>query len=143
MIELFLACALLLDCNLLKYDRYEEYLNREFLKQPENDLLLDLQCCYSDYKKSVDTINYYLSTTNYDYKIFGKYLMKELKFIYLQNIFDIKIFSKRTYLLWKHLPFEISQDEPFHVMSYADDPLSYGDENQTRSLYEKMFEYYE
>ena len=33
--------------------------------------------------------------------------------------------------------------EPFHILSYADDCLSYGDEKQCRELYESMFAFYE
>lgn len=32
--------------------------------------------------------------------------------------------------------------EPFHTLSYADDPLSWNDEKQTRKLYEELFEFY-
>lgn len=34
-------------------------------------------------------------------------------------------------------------EEPFHILSYADDCLSYGDEKQCRELYESMFAFYE
>jgi hypothetical protein len=35
------------------------------------------------------------------------------------------------------------QMEPFWTLSYADDPLSWGEERQTHEIYEKMFGYYE
>lgn len=40
------------------------------------------------------------------------------------------------------LPQETGQKEPFKALCYADDCLSWGDEKQTRELYEKAFQYY-
>lgn len=46
------------------------------------------------------------------------------------------------YRLWEELPQEVQMKEPFWALNYADDPLSWGDEEQTRELYEKMMNYY-
>ena len=46
------------------------------------------------------------------------------------------------YLLWKSLPGEIQDKQPFFTLSYADDPLSWEDEKQTRFIYENMLNYY-
>lgn len=56
---------------------------------------------------------------------------------------EIHSFAEKAYVAWNMLPKSIDQTEPFWTLSYADDPLSWGDEKQTREIYEKMFRYYE
>lgn len=56
---------------------------------------------------------------------------------------NIHEFAGRMYKLWKSLPDCLRYIEPFHTLSYADDPLSWGDEKQTREIYEELFKYYE
>lgn len=46
------------------------------------------------------------------------------------------------YLEWESLPGSIQNIEPFWALSYADDPLSWGDEEQTRKIYEHMLNNY-
>lgn len=68
--------------------------------------------------------------------------MSVLKPIY--NQCEIEEFGKKMYELWKRLPSSIEYGEnPFFVLNYADDCLSYGDEKQCRELYESMLNYYE
>ena len=67
--------------------------------------------------------------------------MRALKPIYYES--DIVDFGNRMYELWNRLPDNISNAEPFHTFSYADDCLSYGNEKQCRELYEEAFNYYE
>ncbi len=62
--------------------------------------------------------------------------------VYKTNTLDIREFADRCYKMWTVLPKDISMQEPFHTLSYADDCLSYGDEKQTRELYEKAFDFY-
>lgn len=45
------------------------------------------------------------------------------------------------YELWTMLPTEINEEEPFYILSYADDCLACGDEEQTKELYEKAFNF--
>jgi hypothetical protein len=47
------------------------------------------------------------------------------------------------YNLWEDLPGQIQNIEPFWALCYADNPLSWGDEEQTRSIYENMMNFYE
>ena len=78
-----------------------------------------------------------------NYDLFGKMLFSELKLFYFKNQMDIQTFALKVRSIWWLLPNSIGQKEPFHAMSYLDEPLSWGDEKQTRELYEKMFEFYE
>ena len=68
--------------------------------------------------------------------------MSKLQAVY-ENCSDIKYFAGRMYNLWESLPGNIQNKEPFWTLCYADDPLSWGDEEQTRSIYEYMLSYYE
>lgn len=40
------------------------------------------------------------------------------------------IFASRMYSLWKNLPSNIQNQQPFFTLCYADDPLSWGDEKE-------------
>ena len=73
--------------------------------------------------------------------MFGKLFLDELKVIYIEM--EIHSFAGKAYAAWNLIPKNIDQIEPFWTLSYADDPLSWGDEKQTREIYEKMFSYYE
>ena len=90
-----------------------------------------------------DLINYFskIRGTMICYKQFGMILMDRLKTVY-ENCSDIKYFGSRMFSLWKSLPGNIQDIEPFWTLSYADDPLSWGDEEQTRNIYEYMLDYY-
>ena len=68
--------------------------------------------------------------------------MSKLQAVYA-NCSDIKYFAGRMYNLWESLPGNIQSKEPSWTLCYADDPLSWGDEEQTRSIYEYMLSYYE
>lgn len=68
-------------------------------------------------------------------------LMKKLKEYYANT--EIKVFAGKMYSLWESLPGNIQDEQPFFVLCYADDPLSWGDEKQTRELYEHMLNFYE
>ena len=73
--------------------------------------------------------------------VFGKILMKRLRAIYEQIPLDE--FGRLAYSVWRMLPETINSKEPFFTMNYADDCLSYGNEQQCRELYEKMFSYFD
>ena len=83
----------------------------------------------------------YSGKVDIDYDVFGKFLLYELNTIYPEM--EIHNFGAKAYSLWNLLPKNIEQKQPFLTLSYADDPLSWGDEKQSRELYEKMFKYYE
>ncbi len=141
MVERLLSYAILLKCELITLDKYNEYLNDIFLQHSDNDLLLELQWCSANSIKTIDTILECSRNTEIDYDVFGRFLLDELKTVYKEM--DINIFGAKAYSVWNLLPKSIEHIEPFWTLCYADDPLSWGDEKQTRELYEKMFNYYE
>lgn len=139
--ERLLSYAILLNCELMTLNKYNDYLNEIFLQHPDNDLLLELQWSSNDNKKTIVTIYEYSNKAEIDYDVFGKFFFNELKLAY--NEMNINIFSEKAYSAWNLLPENIKEIEPFVTLCYADDPLSWGDENQTRELYENTFLYYE
>ena len=123
-------------------EEYEEKLHELFLKDTAySEDLLTLEGLCGKVKESVSYIRTHINHSCLDREKFGKTLMDLLKPFY-QNV-DIEQFGQRMYFLWEDLPRNLQEEEPFSVMCYADDPLSWGDEKQTRELYEKMLNYYD
>ncbi len=142
--EQLICKSLLLKIGLITGDNYSETLDKMFLEDSDNEMLLELQSYHYDVDTTFDILQRYWE---YEFKgfsvdTFGKCLLEDLKTVYQSNVFSIEDFGKKCYRLWKQLPNELHLEEPFHVLSYADDPLSWGDEAQTREIYEKLFEFY-
>ena len=136
--ELFVH-AILCGVGFERYEQYEETLERLFEMNLADEMLLDLYG--RKYKDAILHIHSIMNEYPLDCELFGRCLMKELKDIYLS--IEISEFGKRMYELWNRLPKVIDEmEEPFHVLSYADDCLAYGDEKQCRELYEAMFNFY-
>lgn len=139
--EELLVYALLLYEELVAEDEYYKRLDELFLKTPENDDLLYLES-ETDIKKAIIYVRTHIDYRNLDAERFGRILMDELKAVYI-NCPDIKYFADRMYGLWADLPGNIQNMEPFQTLCYADDPLSWNDEAQTRNIYERMLNYYQ
>ena len=129
---------------ILTSDRYHSLLDKKFLQDSENEIYLELEECSSSLLDSMGRFKRYwdYECSEIDKGVFGQELFKSLTVAYDTNNFEIAEFGKRCYMLWNMLPNSIDQIEPFHILSYADDPLSWGDEAHTRELYESAFSYY-
>lgn len=138
--EELLVYAILLNEDLATESEYGKRLDELFLTDPENDDLLYLEW-ETDIKKAIIYVRTHMDYNNLDPDRFGRILMGKLKAVYV-NCPDIKCFADRMYRLWKILPGNIRNIEPFWALCYADDPLSWGDEEQTRSIYEGVWDYY-
>ena len=137
--ELF-VCAILCGLGFEKYNKYKETMDRLLELNPTDEIVLDLYD--RSYKDVMLHLHSIMDEYTLDYELFGKCLMKELRTIYLSV--EITEFGKKMYELWNRLPKAIDKmEKPFHVLSYAEDCLSYGDEKQCRELYESMFKFYE
>lgn len=136
--------AILWKTGLTTSENYNTVLDKKFLKNPDSDLLLKLENCCSDCEATFDILyNYWqYECKSFFVDIFGKYLLSELERVYNSQNFLIDVFANKTYKLWKYLPAEISKKQPFLILCYADDGLSYGDENQTRNMYQELFDFY-
>ena len=138
--EELLVYAILLDEELVTENEYIKRLDESFLNNPENDDLLYLEW-ETDIKKAIIYVRTHIDYKNLDLERFGRILMSKLKAVYV-NCPNIKCFASRMYSLWESLPGNIQDIEPFWTLCYADDPLSWGDEKQTRNIYEHMLSYY-
>lgn len=120
---------------------YTAELDRLFLENPENDFLLELESLGGDYRAAWSRLSPFIgSSVNIDG--FGKELFAALEKIYVENRFPLAEFGRICNALWRFLPGDYDMEEPFHSLIYADDPLSWGDEKQTRELYQAVFDYY-
>lgn len=133
--------AILLYEELVTEDEYNKRLDELFLSTPEDDDLLYLEW-ETDIQKAIIYIRTHIDYNNLDLEQFGRILMSKLKAVQLKCS-DIKRFATHGHSLWESLPGNIQNIEPFWALNYADDPLSWGDEEQTRNIYEHMLNYYE
>lgn len=140
--EELLCYALLLKCGLLLIDKYSPKLDTLFLENPDDSLLLNLEFMSSDLNSAIQLISEEFYRTKIDKEAFGRVLLQELKEIYNQKNISTPVFGKRVYSLWNKLPNGLSMEEPFHILSYADDPCSWGDEQQSDKIYKDLFEFY-
>lgn len=138
--EELLAYALLLYEDILPEDSYQKRLDALFLEHPDDEMLLELEW-EPDIEKSVVYIRTHVDYRMFCHVEFGRVLMKILK-EYYENCSDIRMFADKMYSLWESLPGNIQEKQPFFTLCYADDPLSWGDEEQTRNIYENMLNYY-
>ena len=140
-IEELLVYAILLYEGLVTENEYNKRLDELFLTTPENDDLLYLEW-ETDISKAIIYVMTHIDYKNLNLEQFGRILMSKLKVVY-KNCPDIKYFASQMYRLWESFPGNIQNIEPFWTLCYADDPLSWGDEKQTRDIYEHMLSYYE
>ena len=138
--EEMLIYLILLCEKLVTENEYNKRLDELFFITPENDDLLYLEW-ETDIKKAIIYVRTHIDYNNLDIEQFGKVLMSKLKAVYV-NCSDIKRFASQMYSVWESLPRNIQKLEPFWTLCYADDPLSWGDEEQTRNIYEYMLNYY-
>ena len=84
----------------------------------------------------------HIDYNNFDLGLFGKILMSRLEAIYT-NCYGYKVVWQTECMLFrKDLPENIRHIEPFRTLCCADDPLSWGEEEETRNNYECMLNYY-
>ncbi len=138
--ELF-AYAILLYENIVTEEMYQKKLNELFLKNSENEMLLKLEW-ETDIDEAILYIRTHIEYKNINDEKFGKSIIKILK-KYYEYCTDIKQFAEKMYSLWEVLPTAIQHKQPFYMLSYADDPLSWGDIEQSRSIYENVLNYYQ
>ena len=123
------------------FDMWPSYtgtLDKLFIEDPENEIYLSLEGMAP--KEAVLHTLSIMDESEFDMESFGKILMQSLLRIYEDT--GIELFARKMYSLWNKLPRHIGQNEPFFTLCYADDCLSYHDEEQCRLLYEKAMRYY-
>lgn len=138
--ELLVYAILFFENIIVTEDMYQERLDLLFLENPDNEMLLNLEW-EADIEKAMVYIKTHIDYQTLDHGKFGEILMKKLK-EYYDSCPDIKYFAGKMYSLWKNLPGCVREEEPFWILNYAEEPLTWGDEKQTRSLYKKMLDFY-
>lgn len=136
-----LALVLLLREGMVAKDEYYQRLDELFLESSQDDDLLYLEC-ETDIKCAIIYIMSHVNYDKLDYEKFGKALMSKVKVFY-RKCSDIERFANRMYSLWEGIPGSIQDKEPFSILAYADEPLSWGDKEQTKTIYEEMLNYYD
>ena len=143
MIEKLFVYLLLLKTNFQK-DIYNELLNeyinlldKYFIENDNDELLIELEFCPSDIENSLYLIKSYcgicnrennsLYKTNINNNIFIEFLLEKLSDIYYKNITSFENFIDKLYILWKLIPFDIKYDEPLYNFNILSDCLSYTD----------------
>lgn len=120
---------------------YNEKLDELFLKYPDNSDFLELELLCGNVKESIIYIKEHISFNDINIENFEKKFIECLKILY--NDMNIKDFSELSYKIWNVLPEYISQKDPFIVLCYAGDSLSWGDELSAKENFERIFSYYE
>lgn len=140
--ELFAYAVLLCNDIIITEEVYQKRLNELFTENPDHEMLLDLEW-ETDIQKAMIYIKTHIDHQDLSLRhdVFGRILMEKVQ-EYYNRCADIGTFAGKMYALWKDLPGNIQDQEPFWTLSYADDPLSWGDEEQTRRIYEEMFDHY-
>ena len=119
---------------------YSEALDELLANHPENRFLSGLEgvCGAKETADAILAENEYPVVAPDD---FGRVFLRLSCAVYEET--ELSAFAKIMYELWGLLPDEIMNAEPFITLCYADDPLAYGDESQTRRVYERLFQYYD
>ena len=122
--EKLICKSLLWKFGLADGNDYSKTLDEMFLSDVNNELLLELEGCSYDYDTAFDILQRFwkYECKNFSVDVFGRCLTEDLKTVYQSNVFHIEDFGRKCYSLWQHLPNELNTIEPFHTLSYADDP---------------------
>ena len=120
---------------------YEDKLHALFLAEPDNPDYLELELMGGDLPKAICYLWAHINWNKFDQTRFGRALMDLIRPVY--HSMDIRSFGSWAYCVWESLPGGLQNTEPFFSLCYADDPLSWGDEAQSRGLYEKMLSFYD
>lgn len=138
--ELF-AYAVLMCCGFDLEEEYGSTLDELFLNDPTNSDYLELEILSSNEKESLIYIFSHTDSKLFDREKFGKSFIELLR-KYYDSIDDLEKFDRRCRDLWNYLPYELRMEEPFFMLNYAGEPLSWGDFEQAKKLYEIVFNYY-
>ena len=116
-------------------------LDRLFMLSPKDNLLFELEDLGGDCGAALARI-FPLVERSLNVDKFGKELFAALETIYNENKLTLEGFGRHCNMMWNWLPSELCYEEPFVTLCYANDPLSWGDEEQTRKIYQKAFDHY-
>lgn len=126
-------------------DDYERELDRQFLENPESDLLLELEGLCGNERGTLSMLARQIGDENEDE--FGRELFSRLERYYGETE-DIMSFGRladrlRETLIFV-LPFETVNSEPYYSLDFAVEELDpgFGDVFRARKLFQTTFAYY-
>lgn len=123
---------------------YERELDEMFLKDPESDILLELEGMNGDKRGALSKLARQINDANEDK--FGRELLARLERYYAEM--DIMRFKRLADRLWNALtfvlPYRSTCSEPYYWFDYASEllDLDWGDEPRAREYYRLAFDYY-
>lgn len=143
--EKLYAYLLLYAIKLVPEAEYEHILDLAFLHNPDSEFMLDLEWNWSDRQKSLSLMGEYWTEhfSSFNEVLFGKTLFQRIQPIYLYEQTGLSDFGEKMYQLWSVLPSWLANKEPFSILCYASDPLSWGEPKLAKSFFEKAMYYYD
>lgn len=124
---------------------YERELDEMFLKDPENDTLLELEGLYGDKQGTLSMLARQINDANEDE--FGRELLVHLERYYgeTENIMSFgRLADKLRETLIFVLPYRSVNSEPYYSLDLAVEELDpgWGDEQRARECFRLAFDYY-
>ena len=133
-------------------NEYDELLDKLFMNDPENSDYLELEILNGNISESIVYIFTHSDTESFDTEKFGKFFVDLLRRFYESTIsefcgksekFVLEEFEEKSYDdIWQFLPVHLQMKDPFYMLLYAGEPLSWGDVEHSKELYQKIFDYY-
>lgn len=139
--EELLACVYLIEEGLESETLYDNKLNELFAATPYCNDLFKLELLSGNIKESIVYIKTHIDYSAMNKQIFGKTLMTLLKPIYASM--DIEKFGCHMFSLWESLAGNLQDEEPFSILSYADNSEITNDRAKLKNSYEKMLLFYD
>lgn len=139
--ESIFAYALLWKCSFIMQEVYSSILDKAFIADPDSSLLLTLEERSTDSGKTYEIIfNLLHNNISWpDIDKVGNEIRSYIGKIYRSNMLPIEVFGQRCYELWNILPEALRPKEPFCVLYYADDYISFENAKRAKQIYDKAF----
>lgn len=139
--ESICAYAILWKCGFITQEEYGSFLDEAFIADPDSSLLLLLEERSTDSDKTYEIIDNLLHDNAFwpDLDKVGDKIRGYIGGIYKSDSLTVEEFGHRCYELWNALPDELRQKEPFFILQYADDYISFGEYETARQRYANAF----
>lgn len=134
-----LSAYLLLAINDMGFDdEYSKYLDGEFMKDPDNKLLLELETGISDLYRCYSFLNEYNYGKPFDLDVFTKFLLEHMKIYYKANYDNLRLCAEKFGCIYNE-----STSKPFSFFYEAVDYLGHVKEENIRQLIDTGLNYYD
>ncbi len=130
---------------LIGFNDYAERLNELLLEDKgENHILLELQSCTGNLKKTISLLDLYLfeKMAQLDYQAVGRMLVNEVRRQYDNGHDNLKQLTHSLYNIWRLLPEKVAEKEPFNKLKTIDDPWSGDGKDTVIEEVNWLFDYY-